>query len=52
MKFELDAIEDFHDGNVEAWFKDVVSETKGALKEQEQHLIDLSKGASIKKASK
>lgn len=34
MKFELDAIEDFHDGNVEVWFKDVISETKDNLKEQ------------------
>ena len=34
MKFEVEAIEDFHDGNVESWFKDLISETKDNLKEQ------------------
>jgi uncharacterized protein YacL (UPF0231 family) len=52
MKFELDGLEDFHDGNVQKWFTEIIQETKDSLKEQEQHLTDLSKGKSIKKQSK
>ena len=29
---ELDAIEDFHDGNVEKWFKELIGETQDEFK--------------------
>jgi hypothetical protein len=30
-KFELDGIEDFHDGNVALWFKEIIEETNDKL---------------------
>lgn len=54
VKFELDGIEDFHDGNVETWFKEILEETTDNLKDQKETLDNLKKGgvADISKSVK
>lgn len=41
---EIEGIEDFHDGNITAWFKEIVEETQEKYDDQFKLLQTLQKG--------
>lgn len=47
MKFELDELEDFNEGNVEKWYKDIVSTSEILLEDQEEIMRKLDSGEKI-----
>lgn len=47
MKFQLDQLEDFNEGNVEKWYKDIVSTSEILLEDQEKIMRMLDSGEKI-----
>lgn len=49
MEFQYSELEEFHDGNVQTWFNDIVSNSQEFIDDQKQNLNKLEKGIKTSK---